>query len=204
MKFILKAEYWTTVVQERHQVGETAGCLGVVTCQQLELTKQPEDSLSFFYLPSSVHSGEPSASLHRLGLSSLWWFCQSWHFGCGVIRGEIQELCNSLFPLFQQKYNLGIWAGKFRITNAAVRHSQCNRANYRRTVAMVHEDLTLSGAANLFWKSGSPVLPLQKPGIQTREARSLCGTLTSDQSLSSKSHVSLENLKTIGAWSQAK
>lgn len=172
------------VAQERHQVEETSGCLGVVPCQQLELTSKAARGFSFLLLPSSVHSGEPSARPHRLRLSPLWWFGQPWHFGCGIIRGEIRELCNSLFPLFQQKYNLGIRVGKFRITNAAVRHSQRNRANYRRAVAMVHEDLTLSGAANLFQKRGSPVLPLQKLGIQTREARSLCGTLTSDQSSS--------------------
>lgn len=160
-----------------------------------QLAKQPEDALCFSRLPSSVSSGEPSACPHRLGLSPLWRFGQPWSFGCGVIRGEIRELCNSLFPLFQQEYNLGIRAGKFRITNAAVRHSPCNRANYRRTVAMVHEDLTVSGAAHLFQKRGGPVLPLQKPGIQTREARSLCGTSTSDQSSSPKLHVPLENLK---------
>lgn len=73
---------------------------------------------------------------------------------------------------------------------------------------MGHADLMLSGAANFFWKSNCPVLPLQMPGMQTKESRFHLSTLTSDQSLTSdldyKLHVPLDNLEIVEAWSQAK
>lgn len=73
---------------------------------------------------------------------------------------------------------------------------------------MGYVDLMLSGAADFFWKSNSPVLSLQMPGMQTKESRFHLSTLTSDQSLTSdldyKVHIPLDNLEIVEAWSQAK
>lgn len=86
---------------------------------------------------------------------------------------------------------------QLHVTNATVRCLWCNRANYRRTTETACENLTLSGAANLFQKNSSSV-PLQVTSIQARDAGFHPGMLTSDQSLSfnpgSNWNVPLENL----------
>lgn len=95
---IIKAEHWSGATQERHQIEATTGWREGSNLD--ELKKHPEDSLSFSLNLTLIHSGGPSALPHHLSLSSLWWFCQPWCLGCGIIRREICERCNSLFPLF--------------------------------------------------------------------------------------------------------
>lgn len=76
--------------------------------------------------------------------------------------------------------------GNFHITDAALRCLWCNRANYRRTVDLAHENVTLSGAANLVSEGVAALHSRQRPGGQTKDVRSYLGTSHLDRSSSAK------------------